>query len=116
MRLLRLIGAGDRLLSRPVARYADDDLTLYRQHPLQAEATLAEAAANAQRARDLQATGALSTITATGGSTDRRNHLPAFCIRCPLLHVRFQRVQILLDLIRFCHGLEFDGCHPSPRR
>lgn len=35
-----LLGAGDRLLSRPVARYADDDLALYRQHPLQAEATL----------------------------------------------------------------------------
>lgn len=35
-----LIGAGDRLLSRPVARYADDDLALYRQHPVQSETTL----------------------------------------------------------------------------
>jgi response regulator RpfG family c-di-GMP phosphodiesterase len=35
-----LIGAADRLLSRPVARYSDEDLALYRQHPVQAEATL----------------------------------------------------------------------------
>jgi response regulator RpfG family c-di-GMP phosphodiesterase len=35
-----LIGAGDRLLTRPVARYSEDELALYRQHPLQAETTL----------------------------------------------------------------------------
>jgi response regulator RpfG family c-di-GMP phosphodiesterase len=35
-----LIGACDRLVNRPVARFSDDELKLYRQHPLQAETTL----------------------------------------------------------------------------
>jgi response regulator RpfG family c-di-GMP phosphodiesterase len=35
-----LIGACDRLVDRPVARFSDDELALYRRHPLQAETTL----------------------------------------------------------------------------
>jgi response regulator RpfG family c-di-GMP phosphodiesterase len=35
-----LIGACDRLVNRPVARFSDEELALYRQHPLQAETTL----------------------------------------------------------------------------
>jgi response regulator RpfG family c-di-GMP phosphodiesterase len=35
-----LLGVADQLLARPVARYADDELALYRAHPAQAEQTL----------------------------------------------------------------------------
>jgi response regulator RpfG family c-di-GMP phosphodiesterase len=35
-----LIGAGDALTLRPVSRYDDTELALYRKHPLQAEQTL----------------------------------------------------------------------------
>ncbi|MFM2119907.1 MAG: hypothetical protein RL722_1375 [Pseudomonadota bacterium] len=35
-----LIGAGDRLLTRPVSRYTPEEMELYRQHPVQAETTL----------------------------------------------------------------------------